>query len=227
MTEGTDAADDRGSGAAGEDTLEAEALERVVGMLRHADPDEVEAWAEPPADLEDRIVERIRAEDNGRVADLGERRTERERRMSKLLVAAAAAVVAAVLAVGAFSLIGGDQPGPGSSSDEVAGPAEPAEPEVDPIELAGMVPGAAGSVALVQGAEATELRLVASGLEPDQVYAAWLAPAEGERVPAGTFRTDEDGEIQADLVSSFPLASAARVWVTDPADTTVLRAPLT
>ena len=46
-------------------------------------------------------------------------------------------------------------------------------------------------------------------------------------MPAGTFRPDENGEIDADLVSSYPLESAARVWVTDPAGETVLRAPLT
>ncbi len=204
---------------AGEDTLEAEALVRVVGMLRHADPDEVEVRAVPPPDLEDRIVERIRAEKNGRVVDLGDRRAQRRRRFPKLLVAAAAAVVAIVLAVGVFSFGGGDQP-----AEETATESESA---ADSIELAGAAAGMTGSVALTQGGDATELHLIAAGLEPDQVYAAWLAPAEGDKVPAGTFRTDLNGEIEADLLSSFPLASAARVWVTDPAGETVLKAPLT
>ena len=224
VTEGTGGKDP--DGGMGEDTMEVE-LDRVVGMLRHADPDEVDVWATPPFDLEDRIVERIRAERDGRVVDLGERRSgdpadrrdrsagggrgARRTGMPRLLVAAAAAVVAVILAVGAFSLIRGDGR-PGSDADA--------------IELAGAAPGITGSVSIVEGDDATELRLTASGLEPNAVYAAWLAPAEGEKVPAGTVRADENGEVDAELVSSFPVSEAARVWVTDPAATTVLNAPL-
>jgi hypothetical protein len=215
MTEGTEP-DKDGNGGMAEDTLEAveaEELERVVGMLAFADPDEIDVWAAPPPDLEDRIIDRIRAEQNGKVVGLAERREARQRRVPRVLVAAAAAVVAIVLAVGVASIVDRDSNGGGADPDAVA--------------LAGTAEGITGSAAITQGDSATEIHLVASGLEPDEVYAAWLAPAEGDRVPAGTFRTDANGEIEADLLSSFPLSSAARVWVTDPAGETVLKAPLT
>jgi hypothetical protein len=227
MVEGTDTGSDREVDGSGDETVETEALDRVIGMLRYADPDEVEVWAVPPPDLEDRIVERVRAERDGRdgelrstprgdpaVADLTEQRRRRSSPVPRILAVAAAAVAVVVLAVGAISLAGRD------SSPS---------PDADAVELAGAQPGVSGSVALNEGDEATELHLVASGLDPDTVYAAWLAPPEGQgdKVPAGTVRADENGEIDAELVSSFPLASAARVWVTDPAGETVLRAPLT
>jgi Anti-sigma-K factor rskA len=217
MPDGSDRGIDREVEGRGDDTLETEALDRVIAALRYADPDEVDVWAAPPADLEERIIERVRAERSGAVVDLGERRTGRRSRVPRILAAAAAAVAVVVLAVGAFSLIGDDSPSP------------PPSAQGETVELAGAVEGVTGSVVLSEGDDRTELHLVASGLEPNAVYAAWLAPPEGQgdRVPAGTVRADENGEVEADLVSSFPLESAARVWVTDPADETVLRAPLT
>lgn len=93
------------------------------------------------------------------------------------------------------------------------------------VALAGAEAGIDGSAELRQDDEFTAIHLVASGLEPDLVYAAWLAPEEGEKQAAGTFRPDEDGRVEVDLVSAYPLESAARVWVTDHAGATVLNAP--
>jgi hypothetical protein len=224
MPNGSDGGVDREVEGLGDDALETEALDRVIAVLRYADPDEVDVWAAPPPDLEARIIERVRAERSGAVVDLGERRTERRSRVPRVLAVAAAAVAVVVLAVGAVALLGDD-----SSSPPPVAEAPPPAPEGETVELAGAVEGVSGSVVLNEGDAVTELHLMASGLEPNAVYAAWLAPPEGqgERVPAGTVRADENGEVEADLVSSFPLESAARVWVTDPADQTVLRAPLT
>ena len=55
----------------------------------------------------------------------------------------------------------------------------------------------------------SEVQLTATGLDPDITYALWLTPPGGgydERVPAGTFRPDEDGTVDVRL----PLRAARR-----------------
>jgi anti-sigma-K factor RskA len=187
-----------------DDEFEDEGLTGVVALLQYADPAEVEAPAEPPPDLEDRIIARVRAERGARVVDISARRWRRP----ALLAAAAAIVAVLVLGVGLLSGIGDDSPSGRT------------------VELAGAEAGLSGSVELRQEDDETVLRIVASGLEPDQVYAAWLAPEGGDKQAAGTFRPDDDGDVEVELLSGFPLESAARVWVTDPAGETVLNAPL-
>jgi anti-sigma-K factor RskA len=188
-----------------DEQFEAEGLAGVVTLLRYADPEEVEHPAEPPANLEDRIITRVRAEQGGKVVDLSERRSRRP----AVLAAAAAVVAVIILGVGIVAGFGDDTPSGRT------------------VELAGAESGFSGSVELSETEDETVLRLVASGLDPDQVYAAWLAPDGGDKQAAGTFRPDNDGEVDVELLSGFPLDDAARVWVTDPAGETVLNAPLT
>ena len=94
------------------------------------------------------------------------------------------------------------------------------------VTLDGASGGAAGSAELRQSDGATEILLTASGLDPDRVYAVWLAPARGGKSAAGTFRPRDDGTIEIELLSSRPVAQTVRVWVTDPMARTVMRASL-
>jgi hypothetical protein len=141
-----------------------------------------------PDDLGSRVFERVAAE----------RRSARTRRRVGALLAAAATIVAVTIAVAVL----------GSSDDE----------PLEGIEVAFTeAPEGVDASAVVAGEPSgTTVELHAEGLEPGTVYALWLSSADGERVPAGTFRPDESGEVEARLPCSLQFASAARIWATTP-----------
>ena len=85
--------------------------------------------------------------------------------------------------------------------------------------------GVSGRADLRGAATGTEVHLVASGLDADEVYWLWLTDEGGERVTAGTFRGGGD-EVAVTLTGALPLADTVRIWVTDEADSTVLDAPV-
>ncbi len=83
--------------------------------------------------------------------------------------------------------------------------------------------GVTAQAELRGSANGTEVRLVASGLEADEVYWLWLTDEGGERVSAGTFRGGDD-EVAVTLTGALSLADTVRIWVTDEADSIVLDA---
>ena len=144
----------------------------------------------PPTDLRDRISGRIASERRGRLV----------RRMA---VAAAAAAAAAAVVVGAV-LVLGDDGGPG---------------RLDGTEFALTVGEGKAIVAPYDDGSSSEVQLTASGLDPDTTYALWLAVPGGgrdDRIPAGTFRPDDDGEVDVRLYCAMPAGEVGRVWATSP-----------
>jgi hypothetical protein len=175
---------------------EADALFAVTAVVLAADPDApTGSVLEPaPAALGDRIVRRVRRERRGRI-------------VRRAFVSAAGAAAAAAIVVVAVMAVGGDD-GPGHIDGETfAMRTLPAGASVD-VEVA----HDDGDSSLVQ--------LVASGLDPDTTYALWLTPPGGtypDRVPAGTFRPDEDGRVDVRLHSTMDPDDVGRVWATTPA----------
>jgi hypothetical protein len=152
------------------------------------------AGAPASHDLAERIAERVRAD-------------VRHRRRRRVVVIAVCAAAAMVLLVGVGALAGALV---GSRSDD---------PTLSSFTTA--AEGASGRFALSSTAGATQVRLVASGLDPDEVYWLWLTDASGTRTSAGTFR---GGDIDLTLAAALPLERTERVWVTDAADAVVLDA---
>lgn len=169
---------------------EAESLLAVTAVSLAADPDRtVIGGGDPPAELGDRIAASIAAE----------RRTRRRLRAGvTVLVGAAAAIVAVVV------VVDDDSPArlPG---EEVAFTVVPAGATVDAV--------------IADDGNGTLVQLVATGLDPDVTYALWLSPPDGtwdDRVAAGTFRPDADGEVDVRLRCPLPVDEYGRAWATTP-----------
>jgi hypothetical protein len=170
---------------------EADSLLHVTALTLGADTGRapVEDADPPPADLGDRILSRVARE-------------RRARRMARLGVAMSAAAAAVVVAV--------------VLTDDAGQPPLRGEPvsfvhQAQGVDASGVLAAAdhGGSV----------LELTASGLDPDTTYAVWLTPPGGsyeDRIPAGTFRPDDDGEIDARLSCSLAPERMGRAWVTTP-----------
>ena len=65
------------------------------------------------------------------------------------------------------------------------------------------------------------VEVAATGLDPDVTYALWLTPPGGgyaDRVPAGTFRPNEQGRVDARLHSAIAAEDVGRIWATTPDD---------
>ncbi len=132
----------------------------------------------------------------------GERTRRRRRRFGRVLVAA---VIVAALGIGGLLVANlGD------------------DTETTAVEFP-VTRGVTARAELRGAATGTEVRLVASGLEADEVYWLWLTDEGGDRVTAGTFRGGDD-EVAVTLTGALPLADTVRIWVTDDVDSTVLDA---
>lgn len=86
-------------------------------------------------------------------------------------------------------------------------------------------PGAAASAVIAADDGASTVQLVATGLDPDVTYALWLSPPGGtldDRVPAGTFRPDERGNVSVRLRCSLPPDRYDRAWATTPSGAVAL-----
>lgn len=179
---------------------EAERLLAVAAVVLALDPDEASPSAtelptaaadavDPPVELRSRIEGRIRKERRGRL-------------LRRMAVSAAGAAAAAAVVVGAVLVVADDGPGPLRGEEFVFS-----------------VGDGQAVVAPYDEGSSSEVELVASGLEPGTTYALWLAVPGGgrdDRVPAGTFRADEDGEVDARLYCSMPAGQVGRVWATSP-----------
>jgi hypothetical protein len=174
--------DDRAAYLAGEDRRSLRADERAEldelrGLLGST-----AAWAEPSADLEDRVVTAIAQEAAARPASPGVRRAALLRprwrwRLSRpafafggLAAAAAVAVIAIVLATS------------NSSS--------PPQQLAMVVSGTPLAPDARGSATLTKTASGWRIELAASGLPRlagGRYYEAWLKSRAGVLVPVGTF----------------------------------------
>jgi hypothetical protein len=173
---------------------EADSLFDVAAVLLGTDTGGSDVPEAPPADLGDRIARRVARE----------RRARRAGRVALVMSGVAAAVVAAVMVTR----------DPGAASRR-------GEPVVFVRELA----GADASAVVAPEGEGSVVHLVARGLEPGVTYSLWLTPPGGDyhdRVAAGTFRTDEDGRVDAELHSALPAEDMGRVWATTPGGGIVL-----
>jgi hypothetical protein len=171
--------DDRAAYLAGEDGESLTAHERAeLDELRTllASP---AAWAEPSADLEDRVVTAIAKEAATRPARPRERRQPLRRRWrwSRPAYAlgglAAAAVVAAIAVVLATN---NSSPPPKQFAMIVSG--------------TGLAPDAKGSATLTKTESGWRIELAATGLPHlagGRYYEAWLKSGAGTLVPVGTF----------------------------------------
>lgn len=147
--------------------------------------------APAPPELGDRIVTRVRAERRARSA--------RRAVIAGVGAAAAAAVLVTVVAVS-----GSSGPGRRLEGEHFAFVTVPVGAVVDAV----VAPDGQGS----------QVQLVASGLDPETTYALWLTPPGGtypDRVAAGTFRPDVDGNVDVILKSAIATDSVGRVWATD------------
>jgi len=170
---------------------EADSLFAVAAVSLAADPIREQVGAlphldAPPAGLGERVAARIARE-----------RRRQTRRRAALVVAGGAA--AAAVLVAALVVLPDDAADP-LEGDEYAFVVGEAEAVVAPDDRGG---------SLVQ--------LEASGLEPDRTYELWLTPPGGsyeDRVPAGTFRADDDGTVDVRLRSMLDPDEVGRVWAT-------------
>jgi len=146
----------------------------------------------PPAALGPRIAARLASE----------RRRNLRRRSFVAAIAAAAAAVAGVTTVHVLA-----DDGPGHlTGQHFAFATRPAGSTVEAV------------VAPYED-EASVVEIDASGLDPDTTYALWLTEPGGtweDRVPAGTFRADDDGTVDVQLPCALDADKVARVWATTP-----------
>lgn len=170
---------------------EADSLLAVTAVSLGADPGAV-PWhpavdEHPPADLADRIVACV----------AGERRGRWGRRAAIVLAGAAA------LAIGVVALR----------------PDGPVPLQGEPVEFITLASGVDAGAVVAPDAGGSLVELTATGLDPDLTYALWLTPPGGgypDRVAAGTFRPDEDGDVDVRLRSALPADQMGRVWATTP-----------
>lgn len=160
-------------------------IERAHGAL--ADP---AVWAEPPADLQERIVAAI-ADEQAAVPP-------RPRRWTRYVLAAAAAAV--VLAIGASVVVRANQ------DDAVTFAAS-----LEHTELAG---DARGDVTLTKTPSGWRIELHATGLPRranGEFYEAWLKDEAGTLVPIGTFNDGRDVTLWSGVgPADFPLLTITR-----------------
>jgi hypothetical protein len=170
--------------------IEADSLLAVTAVSLATDPDSLsEGEEEPPAELGDRVLASIGAE----------RRARRRLRTGVVALASAAAAVVAMVAL---------------QSD-----GQPARLEGEPVAFTVSPSGATVDAVIADEGQGSLVELVATGLDPEITYALWLSPPDGtwdDRVAAGTFRPDEQGEVDVRLRCALPVDEYGRVWATTP-----------
>jgi anti-sigma factor RsiW len=152
----------------------------------------------PPAALEEAVLDRFAREHPGNPADEPPRRRLRDRLrtalrpLSRPLPAAIAGAVAAAAVTAALIVL------PGGAS---RGTAEQYQASLSGSPAA---PGATASAHLRVFSAGTRVRLSVRGLRgsPDTVYELWCLRDDGEKVSAGTFRTDASGRADVSLTTA-------------------------
>lgn len=154
---------------------EAEDLSLIADLL--ADPT---SWAEPPAGLEETVMQVVEAAPASPTATTNRERTvaatRRRRRNITLAVVSAAAAV--VIALGALAVLRSS-----SNPDYTA-----------QLSATGVQPGAQASVDITHNTAGFRISLRAHGLPKlpaGEYYQAWLKNAAGTLVPIGTFSSSD------------------------------------
>jgi hypothetical protein len=70
----------------------------------------------------------------------------------------------------------------------------------------------------------TRITLAVDGLPADESFGVWMEKQGGERVPAGSFYTPEEGELQLALTAAVRLKDCVAIGVSDSTGDTVLYA---
>ena len=156
----------------------------------------------PPPRLEEAVLDRFareRAGDRAAPAGRGRRQPGAWRRRG--LAPALAAAACALVGIGAFVLLVGDD-GDDKPSQPVA---EQQQSRVYRVALTGesAAPMAAGEARLYPGDTGTGVHLVVSGLKPERYdYEMWCVRDDGWKVSAGTFRVDAKGRADVELTTA-------------------------
>jgi hypothetical protein len=168
-------------------------IERAHGAL--ADP---AVWAEPPADLQERVVAAIADEQE---APDDEPVGMPHRPWTRYVLGAAAAAV--VLAVGATVVVQADQD---DQDDAVTFAAS--------LQHTGLGGDASGDVTLTRTPSGWRVELHATGLPRranGEFYEAWLKDESGTLVPIGTFNDGRDVTLWSGVgPADFPLLTITR-----------------
>ena len=85
------------------------------------------------------------------------------------------------------------------------------------VEFVEAPPGVEVRAVVAADDDGALVELIASGLDPDVIYELWLSPPGGrwdDRVAAGTFRPDAEGDVDVRLHSALPAEDTGRVWAT-------------
>ena len=157
---------------------EADALAPIAAVLQRADPERLTPTPSLPPGLADRIARRIAAE----------RRAARRRkvRLGLVLGAAAAAATAAVLL--ALSLTGSPN----------------TTPPAQTVAFQHLPSGVSVSASLQSRPWGSDVQVHVRGFPPGTLCMVWLRGADGERIPAGSFRYVYAGETdEAELSSAL------------------------
>jgi Anti-sigma-K factor rskA/Putative zinc-finger len=177
---------------------EADELAAVAEVLPLADPERIGTpEPQPPGELYDEVLARIRRERG--------RRVRAQRRGVAVRVGAVAAALALVLVVALAST-------------------QPADDDGGAVVVAMTAArlGVAGEAVVHEDPSSTWVELTTSGLEAGETYAVWLEETgTGERAPLGTF-VGVEGDLYISLYSTLPRERAGSVGVSTPDGTTVM-----
>jgi hypothetical protein len=175
-------------------------LAGIPGMLDVAGSAET-AVEQPPAALEEAVLDRFAREsrpggEQPRDESRGRRRLDTlRRRFAHPLPAAALGALAAAAVTVAVTVL------PGGSSNQPGGWGATYQARLSGLPAA---PSADASAKLTTSSSGTYVRLKVSGLHgsPGTVYELWCLRDDGEKVSAGTFRTDGGGHADVHLTTA-------------------------
>jgi hypothetical protein len=171
---------------------EADALAPIAELLTMADPKHIATAPAPPADLGERISQRIAAEQGGT------RRRKRRRRGFTLGFSAAAATAAVAVAI---AVVGGG----GSSTDSTTG--------TQRVAFHSMPRGVTISATVRPRPFGTEIRMDVDGIRSGTLCRVFLHRRDGSAMAAGSFRYRYGGNSDAVLTSGLDLAAADAIEV--------------
>lgn len=163
--------------------------------------------AEPPPDLEDRVVERV-------LGDAPETAPNAAPSRLKYVLPAAAMLVVLIGAVAVFpSVFGFDGGTPGLG-------------ETEEISFSGSPQGVVPEGSVIAHTWGTEVVMEVSGLEDGEVYTVSVVRGDGSEVEGGTFIGVGANEIDCEMNAAVLRQDARAVLVTDSEGRQVLRSEL-
>jgi anti-sigma factor RsiW len=86
--------------------------------------------------------------------------------------------------------------------------------------------GAGGDAVLEYHRWGTQIELDIEGLPEEEVYGVWLESPTGDRVPAGTFWTPEEGGIEVTLTAAMNLKDCKGLGISDQDGETVMHSKM-